>query len=214
MLTLTAVIFGLMAWFKMDREFMPELQFPQLSVLTSYSNASSQEVENLVTKVIEEAAGTVKNVHRIHSASREGISIVTVEFLWGTNMDLASLNLREKVDLAKAKLPRDAGEPSIEKFNPFALPVLTLSLSGTRSDYELLTLARRPVGELLEKTRGVAAVAITGGREREILVELDQSRLSSRNIPLLDVGQAISRANITYPAGNVKDKPLSMSFAC
>jgi HAE1 family hydrophobic/amphiphilic exporter-1 len=129
-----------------------------------------------------------------------------VEFLWGTNMDLASLNLREKVDLAKGKLPRDSGEPRIEKFNPFALPVLTLSLSGARSDYELLTLARRPVAELLEKTRGVAAVSITGGREREILIELDQSRLSARNIPLLEVGQAISRANITYPAGSVKDK--------
>jgi HAE1 family hydrophobic/amphiphilic exporter-1 len=114
----------------MDREFMPSLDFPQLVVLTSYSNASSQEVENLVTKPVEEAVGTVKNVERIHSASREGISIVTVEFAWGTNMDVASLNLREKVDLAKAKLPRDAGEPRVEKFNPFALPVITLSLSG------------------------------------------------------------------------------------
>ncbi|MFA5975932.1 MAG: efflux RND transporter permease subunit [Elusimicrobiota bacterium] len=206
MLTLTVILFGVMAWFKLDREFMPELQFPQLVVMTSYANASSQEVENLVTKVIEEAAGTVKNVHRIHSSSREGISIVTVEFLWGTSMDLASLNLREKVDLAKAKLPRDAGEPRIEKFNPFALPVITLSLSGPKTDYELLTMARRPVGELLEKTRGVAAVSITGGREREILVELEQSKLSARNLPILEVGQSISRANITYPAGTVKDK--------
>lgn len=206
MLTLTVVLFGVMAWFKLDREFMPELQFPQLVVMTSYPNASSQEVENLVTKVIEEAAGTVKNVHRIHSSSREGISIATVEFLWGTPMDMASLNLREKVDLAKAKLPRDSGEPRIEKFNPFALPVVTLSLSGAKGDYELLTLARRPVGELLEKTRGVAAVSITGGREREILVELDQSKLSARSLPILEVGQAVARSNITYPAGTVKDK--------
>jgi HAE1 family hydrophobic/amphiphilic exporter-1 len=119
-----------LSWFRMDREFMPSMDFPQLVVLTSYSNASSQEVENLVTKPVEEAAGTVKNVQRIHSASREGISIVTVEFVWGTNMDVASLNLREKVDLAKAKLPREAGEPRVEKFNPFALPVITLSLVG------------------------------------------------------------------------------------
>jgi len=205
MLTVTVMIFGVISWFRLDREFMPELQFPQLTVLTSYPNASSQEVENLVTKVIEESAGTVKNVERIHSSSREGISVVTVEFLWGTSMDLASLNLREKVDLAKAKLPRDAGEPRIEKFNPFALPVITLSLSGPLEDHELLLLARRPVGEILEKTRGVAAVSIAGGREREILVELDQSQLASRGLPILDIGQAISRANITYPAGSVKD---------
>ena len=205
MLTATVILFGVMAWLRLDREFMPDLQFPELNVLSSYPNASSQEVENLVTKVVEEAAGTVKNVHRIHSSSREGISIVTVEFLWGTNMDMASLNLREKVDLAKAKLPRDAGEPRIEKFNPFALPVLTLTLSGSLSDHELLLLARRPVAEMLEKSRGVAAVAITGGREREILVELDQSKLAARGLPILDVGEAISRANITYPAGTVKD---------
>lgn len=205
MLTATVILFGIMAWFRLDREFMPDLQFPELNVLTSYPNASSQEVENLVTKVVEEAAGTVKNVHRIHSSSREGISIVTVEFLWGTNMDLASLNLREKVDLAKAKLPRDAGEPRIEKFNPFALPVLTMTLSGPLSEHELLTLARRPVAEMMEKARGVAAVAITGGREREILVEIDQAKLAARGLPILDVGQAISRANITYPAGTVKD---------
>jgi HAE1 family hydrophobic/amphiphilic exporter-1 len=116
-------------------------------------------LKTLVTKPVEEAVGTVKNVERIHSASREGISIVTVEFAWGTNMDVASLNLREKVDLAKAKLPRDAGEPRVEKFNPFALPVITLSFSGPLEDHELLILARRPVGELLEKARGVAAVA-------------------------------------------------------
>jgi HAE1 family hydrophobic/amphiphilic exporter-1 len=198
-------LFGVLSWFRMDREFMPAMDFPQLVVLTSYSNASSQEVENLVTKPVEEAAGTVKNVQRIHSASREGISIVTVEFVWGTNMDVASLNLREKVDLAKAKLPREAGEPRVEKFNPFALPVITLSLSGPWEDHELLTLARRPVGELLEKARGVAAVTITGGREREIQVDVDQSALASRGLPIVEVGQALSRSNITYPAGQVKD---------
>lgn len=198
-------LFGLISWFRMDREFMPALDFPQLVVLTSYSNASSQEVENLVTKPVEEAAGTVKNVQRIHSASREGISIVTVEFAWGTNMDVASLNLREKVDLAKAKLPRESGEPRVEKFNPFALPVITLSLSGPWEDHELLTLARRPVGELLEKARGVAAVTITGGREREIQVDVDQSALAARGLPILEVAQSLSRSNITYPAGQVKD---------
>ncbi|MBI4396484.1 MAG: efflux RND transporter permease subunit [Elusimicrobia bacterium] len=206
MLLVAVLLFGVISWFRLDREFMPELQFPQLVVLTSYPNASSQEVENLVTKAVEEAVGTVKNVERIHSSSREGISVVTVEFAWGTTMDLASLNLREKVDLAKAKLPRDAGEPRIEKFNPFALPVISLSLSGPMEDYELLALARRPVGELLEKARGVAAVSITGGREREIHIDLDQGALTARGLPISDVAQAVSKANITYPAGNVKDK--------
>lgn len=206
MMTAAVFIFGMISWARLPREFMPELQFPQLVILTNFPNASSQEIENLVTKVVEESAGTVKNVRRIHSSSRESISIVTVEFYWGTNMDMASLNLREKVDLVKAKLPRDCGEPRIEKFNPFALPVISLSLSGSINEKDLAALARRPVSELLEKCKGVAAVSITGGREREILVELEQSKLTARGLPILDVVQAISRANVTYPAGTVKDQ--------
>ncbi len=208
MLLVTLFLFGAISWFRMDQELMPELDFPQLTVITTYANASSKEVENLLTKAVEEAAGTVKNVRRIRSVSREGVSVVTVEFQWGTNMDLASLNLREKVDLAKAKLPRDSGEPRIEKFNPFAMPVITLSLSGDLPDKELLAVARRPVTELLEKCRGVAAVSLTGGREREILVELDQSKLTARGLSIMDVAQSISRANLTYPAGSVKDNKL------
>ena len=205
MSVVTVIVFGVISWFSLDQEYMPELQFPQLTILTHYSNASSQEIENLVTKVIEEAAGTVKNARQIHSISREGISIVTVEFNWGTHMDLASLNLREKVDLVKAKLPRESGEPRIEKFNPFALPVVTLSLSGKLSEKQLLDVARRPIAELLEKLSGVAAVQLVGGREREIQVEVDAAQLTARGLTLTDVGQSIARSNLTYPAGTVKN---------
>jgi len=205
MIYILVALLGIIAWQKLPREFMPSLAFPQLVVLTSYANASSQEVETLITKVIEEASGTVKGVQRIHSVSREGISIVTVEFQWGTDMDFASLNLREKIDLIKVKLPREAGEPRIEKFNPFALPVVVLSLSGNRPSPELLKIARRPVAELLEKVPGVAAVSLTGGVEREILVELDQGKLANHQIPITDVVEAIRKGNVTYPAGNIKD---------
>jgi HAE1 family hydrophobic/amphiphilic exporter-1 len=198
-------ILGWICWQRLPQEFMPSLEFPQLMVMTSYENASSQEVETLITKVIEEACGTVKGVRRIHSVSKEGISIVTVEFQWGVDMNFASLNLREKVDLVKTKLPREAEEPRIEKFNPFALPVMVLSLSGNRPPQELLKIAKRPVAELLEKVNGVAAVSVTGGLEREIQVELDQSKLAHHQVPILQAAEALSRSNITYPAGTIKD---------
>ncbi|MCK5240961.1 efflux RND transporter permease subunit [bacterium] len=202
--TLVALL-GFIAWQKLPQEFMPSLAFPQLMVVTSYPNASSQEIENLVTKVVEEAGGTVKGVRRLHSISKEGVSVVTVEFQWGVNMDFASLNLREKIDLVKIKLPREAKEPRIERFNPFELPVVVLSLSGKRTPQELLKIAKRPVAELLEKIPGVAVVSLTGGLEREILVELDQSRLAAHHLPILDVVEAVKKGNITYPAGNIKD---------
>ncbi|MCK5240950.1 efflux RND transporter permease subunit [bacterium] len=198
-------LLGIIAWQQLPQEFMPSLEFSQLLVLTAYQNASSQEVETLITKVIEEACGTVKGIRRIHSVSKESISIVTVEFRWGTDMDFASLNLREKIDLVKAKLPREAKEPRIERFNPLTMPVAVISLSGDRSPQDLLKIAKRPVSELLEKVPGVAAVMLTGGLEREIKVELDQDKLANHQIPILDVSQAISKANITYPAGTVKD---------
>lgn len=198
-------LLGIIAWQQLPREFMPSLAFPQLMVITNYPNASSQEIENLVTKIVEEASGTVKGVRRLHSVSKEGVSIVTVEFQWGSDMDFASLNLREKIDLVKIKLPREAGEPRIERFNPFELPVAVLSLSGRRSPQDLLKIAKRPVVELLEKIPGVAVVSLTGGLEREVLVELDQNRLTAHHLPILDVVDAIKEGNITYPAGNVKD---------
>jgi hydrophobic/amphiphilic exporter-1 (mainly G- bacteria), HAE1 family len=206
MLYVLIFLLGIMSWFRMPREFMPNLEFPQLMVLTTYENASSQEVENLVTKVVEEACGTVKGVKRIHSISKEGVSIVTVEFVWGVNMDFASLNLREKIDLVKSKLPREANEPQIEKFNPFALPVITLSLSGNRPSHELLRIAKKPVVELLEKVPKVATVSVVGGLEREIRIELDQSKLTSYKVPLLKVIDSVDRNNITYPAGSVEDE--------
>src|SRR5574344_2138399 len=167
MMYVLILLLGLLGWNRLPREFMPNIEFPQLMIITTYENASSQEVENLVTKVIEESAGTVKGVKRIHSVSKEGVSIVTAEFLWDTNMDFASLNLREKIDIAKVKLPRDSGEPQIEKFNPFALPVMILSLTGEKSPQDLLKIAKKPVIELLQKVPKVATVSVTGGLERE-----------------------------------------------
>ncbi len=206
MLYALVFLLGFLAWQRLPREFMPSLEFPQLVVLTVYENASSREVETLITKVIEEACGTVKGVRRIHSLSKEGISLVTVEFQWGVDMDFASLNLREKIDLTKVKLPREAGEPRIEKYNPFALPVMVLSLSGKRTAQELLKIAKRPVAELMEKVPGVAAVSLTGGLEREIIIELDQAKLANYQVSILQAGEAVSRGNVTYPAGTVKDE--------
>lgn len=206
MLYIVVMLLGVIAWVKLPKEFMPNLEFPQLTVITAYSHASSQEVENLVTKVVEEAASTVRGVRRVHSISREGVSFVTVEFGWGVNMDFASLNLREKIDLAKGKLPKECNEPRIERFNPFALPVLMLSVSGNRPAEDLLEMARRPAAEMLEKAAGVAQVSLMGGRERQIKVELEKNRLGAHALSILDVVDALAKSNITFPSGVVKDE--------
>jgi HAE1 family hydrophobic/amphiphilic exporter-1 len=189
----------------MPKEFMPNLQFPQLSVITNYENASSEEVENLVTKIIEENCGTVRGVKKIYSSSKEGVSLVTFEFDWGTDMNFASLNLREKIDLAKNNLPDDCEDPIIEKFNPFDMPVMIFSLSGSRSEENLLEIAKKTISETLDKIPGVAQVVLQGGREREIKVLLDRDKLSEHNISITNVVKTIENTNITFPIGVIKD---------
>ncbi|MFC1485219.1 efflux RND transporter permease subunit [bacterium] len=206
MLYLFLILLGFISWTKLPKEFMPNLEFPQLSVITSYENASSREVENLVTKLVEEASGGVKGVKKIYSSSKEGISLVTLEFMWGTDMNFASLNLREEIDRIKNELPDECKEPRIEKFNPFDMPVVIFSLSGNRGESELFELAKKPISEILDKIPGVAQVSLQGGREREISVLLNKDRLAAHKIPIMDVVDEISDTNIIFPAGTVKDK--------
>jgi HAE1 family hydrophobic/amphiphilic exporter-1 len=123
------ILMGFISIFKISRELLPSLVYPQVTVITAYENATPEEIERQVTKIIEETVGTVNNLKSLNSISREGLSLVMAEFNWGTNMDLASMDVREKIDLIKERFPRDTKEPIVMKFNPFELPVLTLLLS-------------------------------------------------------------------------------------
>ncbi|MBP9128429.1 MAG: efflux RND transporter permease subunit, partial [Elusimicrobia bacterium] len=117
----TAVgLMGIISWFFTPRELFPSISFPQLLVVTRYGNAAPEEIENLITKTIEESVGTVPNLKRVRSISKEGISLVTLEFNWGTDMGFAHLSAREKLDQIKDRLPSEAEDPIINRVNPFA----------------------------------------------------------------------------------------------
>ncbi|MBI4436314.1 MAG: efflux RND transporter permease subunit, partial [Candidatus Omnitrophica bacterium] len=199
------VLLGTIAWTKLPQELFPPITYPQLSVISRYENAAPEEVESLITKIIEEAVGTAQNSRRVSSISREGLSIVTVEFNWGTNMDVASLNVREKIDLVKERLPRDAKEPVVVKYNPFELPVLILSVTGDVPPNELLEICRKVIKDEVEKLEGVASANLSGGLEREIAVEVNESRLGAAKVALTDVVRAVSNANLNFPAGTIKE---------
>ncbi len=175
-----------------------------MSVLT---NAAPEEIETLITKPIEEAVGTVAGVKRIHSISKEGLSLVIAEFGWNQNINFAALGMREKIDLVKERLPREAEEPIVLPFNPFDKPIIILSIisSKDRPSLSLRELVRKMVKDEIEKVEGVASATISGGQEREIQIELNQDKLQSRRIPILDVSKAIASANLNYPAGTIKE---------
>lgn len=205
MVFLAVILLGFISWTRLPQELFPAITYPQITVVTSYENAAPEEIESLITKIIEEAVGTVNNVKRISSISKEGLSLTMAEFNWGTNMDFAALNVREKIDLVKEKLPRDSQEPIVMKYNPFDLPVMNLAVTGTMSPLELRELSRKYVKDAIEKVEGVASAAISGGDEREILVEIDQPRLRASQISLVSVVDSLKAANINYPAGTIKE---------
>ena len=205
MFFLGALILGLISLTRLPRELFPSITYPQLTVVTTYENAAPEEVETLITKIVEEAVGTVSNLKTISSISKEGVSIVTAEFGWGTNMDFASLGVREKIDLIKERLPVGSADPIVMKFNPFELPVITLSVTGNKSSAELLRLSRKFVKDELEKVEGVASCNLAGGLEREILVSIDEGRLRASNISITKVVEALRSSNINYPAGTIEE---------
>lgn len=206
MIFLGVILLGIISLTRLPQELFPEVTYPQLTVVTNYTNTAPEEVESLITKLMEEAVGTVKNARRVISTSREGTSIVIVEFSWGTDMNFAALGMREKIDIVKERLPRDAEEPIVMKFNPFATPIMTLNVSGDRSLNELFEISTRYVKGRLEKVEGVASCSISGGIEREIHVDVNGGVLQNSDIDLLAIVDSLRDSNLNYPAGTTKEE--------
>ncbi|MBU1121709.1 MAG: efflux RND transporter permease subunit [Candidatus Omnitrophota bacterium] len=204
MIFLAVVVMGMVSLSRLSQELFPSISYPQITILTPYEGAAPEEVESLISQILEESGGAISGVKQISSISREALSMVMVRFDWGTNMDLAALEVREKIDLVKERLPRDCGEPIVMKYNPFEKPVIVLSVTGKESLLELREVCERQMKDDLEKLKGVAAAVITGGVGREILIEVDQSRLQASGLSLLDLGSVIKKSNINYPAGSIK----------
>lgn len=197
-------LMGIISWFFTPRELFPSISFPQLLIITRYGNAAPEEIENLITKVIEESVGTVPNLKRARSLSKEGVSLVTLEFDWGTDMGFAHLTAREKLDQIKDRLPSEADDPIINRINPFAQPMMVYSVSGNQTMGQLTEIAKQVIKQRMEKVDGVASAVISGGEEREILVEVDRPRMESQNVSLTMLVDTLKDSNLNYPAGTVQ----------
>ncbi|MCE5232443.1 MAG: efflux RND transporter permease subunit [Xanthomonadaceae bacterium] len=210
MLTLTLVLFGLIGLAGLKVNLLPDLSYPTLTVRTEYEGAAPLEIENLVTQPVEEAVGVVKNVRKVHSVSRTGQSDVIMEFAWGTDMDMASLEVRDKLDTLQ--LPLDAKKPLLLRFNPSTDPIVRLGLvaAGDQAldEARLKQLRRYGDDELkkrLEPLPGVAAVKVGGGLEDEIQVAIDQQRLAQLGIDVNDVVTRLKNENVNISGGRIDE---------
>lgn len=203
MAMLALVILGAVSLTKLTLDLYPELNFPIAVVATSYDGAAPKEVENLVTRPLEEVMGTVPGVKRIMSNSAPSASQVIMEFEFGTDMDFATLNMREKVDMIREMLPDDVNDPRVIKLDPGAFPVMWLGLGGDDVT-EIKRIADEELVPAIERVAGVASVNVVGGKTREIQVQADPIKLQAYGLTVNQVMQAIQGENLAGTVGTVE----------
>jgi HAE1 family hydrophobic/amphiphilic exporter-1 len=205
MIYIIAIGFGIFSLTQLKVAMTPDIDFPIVLVFTSYSGVSSEDIENLVTRPIEEAVSATENIKKITSNSTNGNSMVMLEFVYGTNMDKAETDVRNALDMIRDYLPSDAEEPFVLALNPSMMPIMMLSMnSKDLGPAELRKLGEDRVEPLLERVEGVASVEISGGFERQINVDLNPVLLASHSLSPQDVAMAIQSSAGLVSSGNIK----------
>ena len=203
MLALIVVLFGILSLFELGLDMLPELEYPFISVVTTYAGVAPQEIEDLLSRPIEEAAGTVKGVKRVLSESREGISVVMIEFEWGTNLDFAAQDVRDKISLLSDLMPDDADAPLVVKFNTTDMPVFFYVMTGMGDTSELRKYVSDNIKPRLERLEGVASAFIMGGLEREINVFIERDKLRAYTLSIEQVIATLRAENLNETGGHI-----------
>jgi len=199
------IIFSFFSFSQLKIDFFPDITFPIAGVVTSYSGVGPEDIENLVTRPIEESISSVKNIEKVNSQSFKGSSIITLEFKYGTNMDKAENDIRKNLDLIKDYLPTDASKPLVFVFDPSMMPISYFSISSPYlGPAELRKLSEEKIEPLLERVEGVASVQTQGGLQRQINVYINPVLLSSYNLSPNDVLQAIQYGSGLQPSGTIE----------
>ena len=204
MVFLGVLLLGVVSFTRLQVDLLPDVDFPSLSVVTTYEGAGPEEIETLITRPIEEAVGTVEGIETIESYSMEGRSRVSLRFVWGTNLDSAMNDVRSTVERVRDRLPDDADTPVVHRFDLGSFPIMQIALSGDMSEPQLRRLSERQLEPRLERVEGVASVDIRGGLERQFQVILDSDRLQAYNLSATEISEAMGRENRNIPAGNIE----------
>ena len=230
MFTLAVVLFGFVSFLRLKINLLPDLTYPTLTIRTEYTGAAPAEIENLISKPIEEALGIVKNVKRVSSISRSGQSDVMLEFVWGTDMDYAGLDVREKLDVLE--LPLEVNRPTILRFDPSLDPIMRFGFYRKKSDknektdpkFQLVShtdqdensfkedelkylrrFAEEQIKKELEAAVGVAAVKVSGGLEDEIQILIDQARMAQLKLPVEQLARQLGAENVNLSGGRLEE---------
>lgn len=203
MLILIIIVLGIVSFSRLKVDLMPKIEVPVAIVQTVYPNAGPEEIENMISKPIEDVLETVENIDAISSISSENSSIAIVEFKYGTDMNQATIQMREKIDLIKGSLPEDSEEPIVLKMDLTSMPVLQIAVSGEGDLYTTQKIAEDVIQPRLERIEGTASANVDGGLEREIEIILREDAIKGYNITPSYLTQILKAENLNYPGGNV-----------
>jgi HAE1 family hydrophobic/amphiphilic exporter-1 len=202
MVVLVIVILGMISFTKLGLDMLPDLDYPVITVITTYGGVSSEDIEQNITRPVEQWVSTVSNIKKLNSISLEGQSVIMIEFEWGTNLDFAAQDVRDVVGLYDQYLPKGSQKPFVMKFNFSQMPILAYGITG--GDLKLSKLrdyVDNEVATRLERIEGVASAAVFSPEINEVLISVDKGKLESRGLNIGQVEMAVQASNINLPAG-------------
>ncbi|MCK4359527.1 MAG: efflux RND transporter permease subunit [Candidatus Cloacimonetes bacterium] len=206
MLTILVIILGIVAFTQLGLEMLPDLDYPTISIVTTYPGASSEDVEEMITKTLERSIAGAKGVKNVKSESMEGISLIMVEFVWGTNLDFAAQDLRDAIEWSLDYLPTSAKRPMVMKFNLSQMPILYYGITGMENAFELRKLIEDEIEPKLKHLDGVAAIEVWGGEQAEKQVIIDKVKLEQNNISIDELVAILSTQNLNKTAGYIEKR--------
>lgn len=208
----TLILFGLISYRALNYNLLPKFDANVVTVITSYRGASAEEIENVVTRKIEDAVSSLEGVDRLTSSSQEGASIVTITLKDGTDVNKALNDAQRKVNQILAQLPSGIDNPVVNKFSTDDIPVLRMSVTAKTSPQELYDIMDKQVSPQLANVPGVGQVSLVGGNKREIKVNVNKDKLAAYNLTISQVANVVSAASLSAPAGNIETKQTEYSI--
>lgn len=204
MIFIAMVVLGLVSMSMLGLDLMPELEIPAVSVLTAYQGAGPEEVETMITEPMEDTLSTISGVDEVISISKEGMSAVTLRFDWGEKIDESINDVRERVDLIKERLPEEAENPVIFKFDLSMIPIAIIAITAEDSYPNLQDIVDNEIVDPLKRVKGVASATAGGGLQRQIRVDIDRDKMAALNLSVTQLNSALAAQNISTPGGNIK----------
>ncbi|MBF0351978.1 MAG: efflux RND transporter permease subunit [SAR324 cluster bacterium] len=204
MLVMIVMILGGISLQRIPIDLMPEITYPTLSVITSYENAGPEEIENLITRPIEQAVSAVPGVEDVTSRSSSGSSLVRIAFTWGTNLDTAANDLRDRLDRIMSRLPEGVSRPTLRKFDLSQFPILIMGVTSHLEPIETESIVQDQVRYRIERQPGVASLDIWGGLTREIHVEVFADKLKALGLSFDEIVRGLQSQNINLPVGTLR----------